>query len=242
MEQLGVPLSAVLLFAGDRSSRRRMREERRRGVSDDCGDNRQQTRRAAARETVSSELLTAQRAEWGQLSVNTPQSGTSSRRTALLINVSFGGTTTTGSCLGLILRLDEPRQRETQHAAQGHLLNPGVQESSVMHFLLYAGGGCGAGREAVERRPDGNAAAGGHGPRGMAPSPQRAAVFLFVLHQENRLLLPPDRRERKGCEARVFLEAGQLPEEAFHWSGNVSSESRKTPLSMERLPDAGHRG
>lgn len=59
-----------------------------------------------------------------------------------------------GSCLGLILRLDEPRQRETQHAAQGHLLNPHVQESSVMHFLFYTGWGYGAARrEGGERRP-----------------------------------------------------------------------------------------
>lgn len=51
-----------------------------------------------------------------------------------------------GSCLCLILRLDEPRKRGTQHAAQGHLLNPRVQESTVMHFLFYTGWGSGVAR------------------------------------------------------------------------------------------------
>ncbi|KAJ4939073.1 hypothetical protein JOQ06_028535 [Pogonophryne albipinna] len=61
---------------------------------------------------------------------------------------------TAGSCLCLILRLDEPRQRGTLHAAQGHLLNPHVQESTVMHFLFYTGWGYGAaGTDESRKKP-----------------------------------------------------------------------------------------
>lgn len=46
---------------------------------------------------------------------------------------------------------------------------------------------------------------------------------------------------KDSCEAWAFLAAGQLPEEGFHQLENVSSESRKEPLFMEQLPDAGQR-
>lgn len=39
----------------------------------------------------------------------------------------------------------------------------------------------------------------------------------------------------------MFLDVGQLPKEVQHWLENVSSESRKKPLFIEQLPDAGHR-
>lgn len=46
---------------------------------------------------------------------------------------------------------------------------------------------------------------------------------------------------KDSCEAWAFLDVGQLPEGGFHCLEKMSSKSRKNPLFMEQLPDAGRR-